>query len=122
LLTGAGSVHACWESGEILFHFHSLIKAVSSGETLDVMPPFDLIAFIGFPAGRTTRPSRMRKIDQTLLIILQLDLSFQLSAAVESSTSSRITRPARKTAAAGLSTFSSLSGTSWKLASRRWDR
>lgn len=61
-----------------LFH----LKRLTSGEArLDVMPPFDLIAFVGFPAEKDYPAiSHRRKINQTLMVIFQLDAkAFQLS-------------------------------------------
>ena len=58
------------------------LEWLPAGETLlDVMPPFNLIAFIGFPAEQDHAAIAHRgKIDQTLLIILQLNSqAFQLS-------------------------------------------
>jgi hypothetical protein len=58
------------------------LQRLSSGETFfDVVPPFDLVAFVGFPAKQDDAAITHRgKIDQTLMIILQLNAqAFQLS-------------------------------------------
>ena len=47
---------------------------------LDVVPPFDLIAFVGFPAEQDYPAITHRgKINQTLMVVFQLDAeAFQL--------------------------------------------
>ena len=62
-----------------IFNFHfpicNLSKWLSSRESgFDVVPPFQLIAFVGFPAEKDNAAiSHRRKIDEALAVIFQLN-------------------------------------------------
>ncbi len=94
------------------------LKRLPSGEAgFDVMPPFDLVAFVGFPAKQHYPAITHRgEIDQTLLIILQLNAeALQLACECRKLyEQARVTWPILKTTAAAFSALSSLSGGSLK--------
>jgi hypothetical protein len=91
-----------------------ILQWLSSRKTvLDVMPPFDLVAFVRLPTKQhDTAVAHGRKIDQTLVIVLELNAQALELASISRKFDQqpRVARALNKTAAAALGADGSLFG------------